>query len=164
MFDFAWSEIALIGVVALIVIGPKDMPAAIKAVTDVIRKARRMAAEFQSHVDEMMREANLNEVREQLNEIRNFDLRAEVERTVDPDGSLRATFAENPLEGSVSPASPASVQGVPIPETAAISHSDYVASEPTPPEFIPPGSTPPATRQAAEQLPSFIPPSITRHA
>jgi len=161
MFDFAWSEIALIGVVALIVIGPKDMPAAIKAVTDVIRKARRMAAEFQSHVDEMMREANLHEVREQLNEIRNFDLRGEVERTVDPDGSLRATFAENPLE---TPVSPARIQGVPVHETAAIPHSELGSSEPAPPEFIPPGAAPPAPEQAAEQLPSFIPPSITKHA
>jgi len=65
MFDFAWSEIALIGVVALIAIGPKDMPAAIKSVTDVIKKARRMASEFQTHVDEMVRDANLQEVRDQ---------------------------------------------------------------------------------------------------
>ncbi len=43
MFDFAWSEIALIGVVALIAIGPKDMPVAIKAVAEMIKKARRMA-------------------------------------------------------------------------------------------------------------------------
>ena len=48
MFDFAWSEIGLIGVVALIAIGPKDMPAAIKAVTGMIKKARRMAGEFQT--------------------------------------------------------------------------------------------------------------------
>ena len=59
MFDFAWSEIALIGVVALIAIGPKDMPVAIRAVTDMIKKARRMAGEFQTHVDEMVREADL---------------------------------------------------------------------------------------------------------
>ncbi|MBO0711865.1 MAG: twin-arginine translocase subunit TatB, partial [Acetobacteraceae bacterium] len=98
MFDFAWSEIAVIGVVALIAIGPKDMPVAIKAVTNAIKKARRMAAEFQSHVDEMVREADLHEVRNSLSEIRNFDFKGTVERTVDPDGSLRTTFASNPLE------------------------------------------------------------------
>ena len=69
MFDFAWTEIGLIGVVALIAIGPKDMPAAIKAVTGIIKKARRMAGEFQTHVDEMMREVDLQEVRNQINEI-----------------------------------------------------------------------------------------------
>ena len=59
MFDFAWSELGLIAVVAMILIGPKDMPVAIRSVTAWIRKARRMAAEFQTHVDEMVREADL---------------------------------------------------------------------------------------------------------
>src|SRR5690348_5272605 len=92
MFDFAWSEIALIAGVALILIGPKDMPVAIRTVTSMIKKARRMASEFQTHVDEMVREANLDEVRSQINEIRNFDLRSHVEKAVDPDGSLSASI------------------------------------------------------------------------
>ena len=94
MFDFAWSEIALIAGVALVLIGPKDMPVAIRTVTGMIKKARRMASEFQTHVDEMVREANLDEVRSQINEIRNFDVRSHVERAVDPDGALRNTFNE----------------------------------------------------------------------
>ena len=98
MFDFAWSEFALIAVVAMIAIGPKDMPAAIRAVTGWVKKARRMAAEFQTHVDEMVREADLSEVRASINEIRNFDIRGEFEKTIDADGSIRATFASNPLE------------------------------------------------------------------
>ena len=98
MFDFAWSEIALIAVVAMIAIGPKDMPVAIRAVTGWVKKARRMAAEFQTHVDEMVREADLSDVRASINEIRNFDFRGEIEKTIDADGSLRSTFASNPLE------------------------------------------------------------------
>src|ERR1700759_4961293 len=104
MFDFAWSEFALIAVVAMIAIGPKDMPAAIRAVTGWVKKARRMAAEFQTHVDEMVREADLSEIRSSINEIRNFDIRGELERTVDADGSIRATFASNPLEPATSAA------------------------------------------------------------
>jgi sec-independent protein translocase protein TatB len=98
VFDFAWSEIALIGVVALIAIGPKDMPVAIKTVASMIKKARRMAGEFQTHVDEMVREANLDEVRSQINEIRNFDIKGEIERAVDEDGSLKQTLSGNPLD------------------------------------------------------------------
>ena len=80
MFDFAWSEFALIAVVAMIAIGPKDMPVAIRAVTGWIKKARRMAAEFQTHVDEMVREADLSEVSASINEIRNFDIRGQLEQ------------------------------------------------------------------------------------
>ena len=115
MFDFAWTEIALIAVVALIAIGPKDMPVAIRAVTEVIKKARRMAAEFQTHVDEMVREANLDEVRNQIKEIRNFDIKGEIEKAVDADGSLRSTFASNPLAGVAAAGS-----GAPLPSAAAI--------------------------------------------
>ena len=97
MFDFAWSEIALIAIVALVAIGPKDLPVAFRAVTRMIQKARRMRGQFQTHVDEMVREANLDEVRSQISQIRNFDFRGEVERTVHPDGSIRTTLASNPL-------------------------------------------------------------------
>src|ERR1700730_1467064 len=95
MFDFAWTEIALIGVVALIAIGPKDLPIAIKTVAGMIKKARRMAGEFQGHVDEMVREANLHEVRDQITQLRNFDIKSEITKAVDSDGSLRATLSED---------------------------------------------------------------------
>jgi sec-independent protein translocase protein TatB len=175
MFDFAWSEIALIGVVALIAIGPKDMPAAIKAIAGVIKKARRMAGEFQTHVDEMMREADLHEVREQINEIRNFDIRGEVERAVDADGSLRATLASNPLEPMPQP-TPASA-----PQMAEASSGEpsgdlpvtYTLERPADPEpesaepapaFIPPVAEPsPAPSSAeAEEAPAFVPPGAHR--
>src|ERR1700709_617864 len=94
MFDFAWSEIALIGVVALIAIGPKDLPVAIKAVAEMIKKARRMAGEFQTHVDEMVREANLHEVREQFNDLRRMDIKGQILKAVDDDGSIRRTLSE----------------------------------------------------------------------
>jgi len=120
MFDFAWSEIALIAVVAMIAIGPKDMPVAMRAVTGWIKKARRMAAEFQTHVDEMMREADLSEVRNSINDIRQFDFRTEVEKAIDPDGSIRDTFSGNPLEPATTAAGAAtSVEEIAVAEQAA---------------------------------------------
>ena len=169
MFDFAWSEIALIAVVALIAIGPKDMPAAIRAATDMIKKARRMAAEFQTHVDEMVREADLHEVRASINEIRNFDIRGEIERTVDPDGTIRDTFSSNPLEptAGVTPVEEISV-GEPVAAEAVVPEAGEPAT-PEAPAFIPPNvELPPELRAraqtaadaAAEEPPAFIPPEI----
>src|SRR5580658_580776 len=97
MFDFAWSEIAIIAAVALVVIGPKDLPVALRAISGFVKKARRMAGEFQTHVDEMMRDADLKDVKDSLNEIRNFDFRGTVEKAIDPDRTLRDTFAADPL-------------------------------------------------------------------
>lgn len=170
MFDFAWSEIALIAVVALIAIGPKDMPVAIRAVTGWIKKARRMAAEFQTHVDEMMREADLHEVRDQINEIRNFNVRGEIERAVDPDGSIRSTFASNPLEPTPTPsATPAPVEEIAVSE-AVVAELEPPTAEAAPlkkpeppraPAFIPPNAIPPAEEATKEpEAPAFIPPEI----
>jgi sec-independent protein translocase protein TatB len=139
MFDFAWSEIALIAAVALIAIGPKDMPVAIRAVTDVIKKARRMAGEFQTHVDDMLREANLDEVRSHINDIRNFDVRGAIEKTVDPDGTLRDTFNSNPLEPTVAA----------TPAVEEIAVSEPVVAEPEKPAEV-----------MKPEMPAFIPPEV----
>src|SRR5271165_5012313 len=100
MFDFAWSEILLIGAVALIAIGPKDLPAAIRTVSSMFKKARRMAAEFQTHVDEMVREADLGDVKKAFSDIRNLDIPSIMEKHIDPDRSIRDTFADNPFEST----------------------------------------------------------------
>lgn len=179
MFDFAWSEIALIAVVAVIFIGPKDMPVAIKAITGMIRKARRMAGEFQTHVDEMMRDADLQGVRDSINEIRNFDIKGTVERAVDPDGSLRSTFETNPLmPDAATPVAEHEAVTIERPEGVDV----IAAAEPEPakepeiqaPAFIPPafvasgivatglGALPPEPTVA--EPPAFVPPDIAASA
>lgn len=155
MFDFAWSEIALIGVVALIAIGPKDLPVAIKTVSGMIKKARRMASEFQTHVDEMVREADLGEVRDHINQIRNFDIAGEIKKAVDEDGSIAATFAQNPLDPSsyampdpLPEPEPPPPELFPDPATLAVPSfiPPEIAEPPVPPAFLPPGTLRNATR------------------
>ncbi len=177
MFDFAWSEIVLIGAVALIAIGPKDMPAAIRTVSNMIKKARRMAAEFQTHVDEMVREADLGDVKKAFTDIRNLDLTSTLEKHIDPDRSIRNTFAENPFEptyptpspvaGEVSTleevtvSAPPAVAATPDPGTPAVPEVLAEPEAPLAPAFIPPGLVPPPTPNAATlpaEAPAFIPP------
>ena len=138
MFDFAWSEIAIIAAVALVVIGPKDLPVALRAVSGFIKKARRMAGEFQTHVDEMMREADLKDVKDSFNSIRNFDFRSTVEKAIDPDGSIRDTFSTDPL----------------APMSGAT--GEQAASEPAPDEYDIEPEPPPPARVSA---PPFVPPA-----
>jgi sec-independent protein translocase protein TatB len=167
MFDFAWSEIVLIGAVALIAIGPKDMPAAIRTVSGLVKKARRMAAEFQTHVDEMVREADLGDVKKVFNDIRNLDLSSAIEKHVDPDRSIRNTFADNPLDPNYPIASAAVTADTP--DTTPMAFDDPLPNKvieaepqkPLAPAFIPPGMVPPPVPQAATELaeaPAFIPP------
>jgi sec-independent protein translocase protein TatB len=69
MFDIGWSEIVVIGVVALIVIGPKELPAVLRAIGQWTTKIRRMAGEFQSQFQEAMREAEMADLKKQVDEL-----------------------------------------------------------------------------------------------
>lgn len=89
MFDIGWDEMALVAVVALIVIGPKDLPVVLRQVGRWTRKARELAGEFQRGVDDMVRESELAELKGQVEKATDPNaLRREVEKTVDPTGDI----------------------------------------------------------------------------
>lgn len=162
MFDFAWSEIALIGVVALIAIGPKDLPVAIKAVSEMIKKARRMASEFQTHVDDLVRDADLKDVKDTFNDLRRMDIKGKILNAVDGDGGLRKTLSDNPFDINPPPppvpvqdAVPA-VETAPGPVVAALAEPEVPAA---PPSFIPPTIAAAGPPGPPPPPPSFVPPA-----
>ena len=70
MFDISWSEFAIIAVVALIAIGPKELPGVLRMVGQWIGKARKMAAEFQGQFQEAMREAEMADLKKSFDEVK----------------------------------------------------------------------------------------------
>lgn len=69
MFDIGWTELVIIGVVALIVIGPRELPATLRTIGQAMTKLRRMASEFQGQLNDAMREAELDELRKQAEKL-----------------------------------------------------------------------------------------------
>ncbi len=69
MFDIGWSELVVIGVVALIAIGPKELPGVLRSVGQWMGKARRMAADFQGQFNEAMREAEMADIKKQFDDV-----------------------------------------------------------------------------------------------
>ncbi len=157
MFDFNWSEIALIGVVALVLIGPKDLPIAIRAITNVIKKMRRMAGEFQTHVDDMLRDADMAEVKSSFDEIRSMNLKGTIRRTLDPDGTLNRAFEDPFTERPVKPVMTPKDQTIAAP---ALPPPPADAPTPDAPSFVPPQVAPAAEESPA--VPSFIPPGAAK--
>ncbi|WGF89446.1 Sec-independent protein translocase protein TatB [Marinivivus vitaminiproducens] len=92
MPDISWSEMAIILLVALIVIGPKDLPQVARTVGQWVRKARTMAREFQNSLESMAREAELDKVKDEIEKASRTDVRAAVNKHVDPDGKIEAAF------------------------------------------------------------------------
>lgn len=70
MFDIAWTELVIIAVVALIAIGPKELPGVLRMVGQWLGKARRMAAEFQGQFQEAMREAEMADLKKSFDEVK----------------------------------------------------------------------------------------------
>lgn len=89
MLDMGWTEILVIGVVALIVVGPKDLPRMMRTVGQQVGKLRAMAREFQRTMEDAAREADLEEfkgIKDTLNDVRS------VQR--DAAGAIRRGFSE----------------------------------------------------------------------
>lgn len=70
MFDIGWSELVVIGVVALIAIGPKELPGVLRMVGQWMGKARRLASEFQGQFQEAMREAEMADLKKSFDEVK----------------------------------------------------------------------------------------------
>ena len=168
MLGLDWTELALILVVAVVVIGPKDLPDAVRGIAKGIQKLRRMAGEFQTQVDEVVREAKLEDVRSQINEIRNFDFRSVVEKEVDKDGTLRKTFTEDPIGNPLKDAfdSKPAEHGATVTPPPAAPEPPPAPAGPAAPSFVPPGvaaAQPPLFAPAAPPPPppAFVPPATT---
>lgn len=86
MLDIAWTEMLVVAVVAIIVIGPKELPFALRAIGRWVGKARSLAREFQSSVDDMIAETELQELRETAKSIQDFDPDDFVSNQMDPTG------------------------------------------------------------------------------
>ena len=70
MFDIGWSELVVIAVVALIAIGPKELPGVLRMVGQWMGKARKMASEFQGQFQEAMREAEMADLKKSFDEVK----------------------------------------------------------------------------------------------
>lgn len=111
MFDIAWSEMALIAAIALIVIGPKELPRVLRQVGIWTRKLRLLAGEFQRNLDDMVREAELDDVRRDIEKVSRIDLDREVDNLIDPTGEAKKAFTLDDDKASVTKPSPEAAPG-----------------------------------------------------
>jgi sec-independent protein translocase protein TatB len=128
MFDIGWGELLLIGIVALIAIGPKELPTVLRTLGQWMAKLRRMASEFQNQFHEAMREAEMADLKKQVDDLTstahsyaNFDPVSEVRREFESTQQQIESAMSAPTTTSSSPSPPA-------PETPP-----SVAASPEPP-------------------------------
>lgn len=84
MFDFGLSmgELMVIAMIALIVVGPKDLPKMLRTIGRFVTKLRGMAGEFQRHLDSAIREAGIEDVKKEVRNMTNFTVTADIGKTM----------------------------------------------------------------------------------
>jgi len=167
MFDIGWSEIAVIAVVALIAIGPKELPGVLRMVGQWMGKARKMAAEFQGQFQEAMREAEMADLKKSFDEVKEAasgftggNIMTSLKKDV--TSALRIDDVDKPMdpqmapsaEGSATPAIEVGTFGAALPTS-----SDALAT-PTTPEAPTPETFAEAAAHSAVTEPLAITPEI----
>jgi sec-independent protein translocase protein TatB len=143
MFDLGWSEMAVILLVALIVIGPKDLPRVARTIGKWTGKARAMAREFHRSLDDMAREADLQDIKAEMDKLSRVDMRQRIEETIDPEGELRRSLTapidldpdDDDMREPDDPPPPAKLPPPPAPAVAALVKAP---APPVPSEAAPP--------------------------
>jgi sec-independent protein translocase protein TatB len=161
MFDIGWSEFALIAVVALIAIGPKELPGVLRMVGQWMGKARKMAAEFQGQFQEAMREAEMADLKKSFDEVKEAasgfttgNLMTSLEKDV--SSALRIDDVDKPVQAATDtpaidpPAIPATSQAA-APETSAQASAPPAASEPL--AIVPEAHAKPVPQHSAPATP-----------
>ena len=143
MFDIGWSELVVIAVVALIAIGPKELPGVLRMVGQWMGKARKMASEFQGQFQEAMREAEMADLKKSFDEVREAatgitsgnimtSLQKDVTDALQIDKPVDAQVAsaiDAPVTSSDAPVTP-TTPAEPTPETFVEAETHAAAGEP----------------------------------
>ena len=132
MFDIGWGELVVIGIVALIAIGPKELPGVLRAVGQWVGKIKRMASDFQGQFQEAMREAEMTDLKKQFDDTTSAvksafdttDIKNEMEKLIgDPTGMTTVSSTSPSSDAATPPTDPTA----PAPETPATAPTDLVA-------------------------------------
>src|SRR5258708_2813543 len=165
MFDFSWSELLLIGIVALIFIGPKELPGVLRTLGQWMAKIRRMAGDFQNQFHDAMREAELADLKKegdamaaQASSYSHLHPRADVRKDLENtqreiDRAVAGPPAGESLTAKEPSAAEPSLAGL---ETGAVSQPEATIAEPIP--------AAPAAGESAPEPPQDDPKDPVRHS
>jgi sec-independent protein translocase protein TatB len=136
MFELDWGKLVIIGIVALIAIGPKELPTVLRTLGQWVAKIRRMAGEFQGQFQEALREAEMADLKKQAEELHSavtdathFDPLADVNKSADAPQPASVEAAAEPLAPAEQALPPIDV---PPPEPPPVTEQDFAPAEPPP--------------------------------
>jgi sec-independent protein translocase protein TatB len=156
MFDIGWTEMLVIAVVMIVVVGPKDLPKMLRTFGKTTAKLRAMAGDFQKQFNEALKEAELDEVKKSVDSLKSLNPATEIKKQLNPFEKAAAdvrsgldSLKPKPPE----PASPTAVAAEPLKNGAAAMPGEAAPSSAGPAPAAPP-STPAPVAVAAASTPA----------
>ncbi|WP_088345480.1 MULTISPECIES: Sec-independent protein translocase protein TatB [Rhodomicrobium] len=144
MFEIAWSELLIVAIVAILVVGPKELPALLRTVGRMVGKLRRSADEFRKHFDDAVREAGAEDLQREMQALRHHNPLSQIRDTIE-EASRDINSSVNSIAGPAA-----------TPSTPAIPERDPFNDDLPPPPPLPPRSdtaTSPAAATPAQPQP-----------
>lgn len=130
MLDIGWPELAIIALITILVVGPKEIPRVLRMVTQAVRKLRSMASEFQSGIDDLAREADLDDLKKDIEKTASTDIAGEIENTIDPTGEVTESVREIETSLKEDPAASPAGEDAAAPEIIEDAAAPAVAKKP----------------------------------
>lgn len=141
MLDIGWTELMVVAVILIVVVGPKDLPPMIRAFGKMTKRLRQTAGEFRAQFDEALRDAELDDLKNSVNDIRSLNPANTIRETLNPLRQMGQEIKSD-LERSTRPAS------TPTSSTQGVGDNSILPNVPLglgePPEDLKPGAQSPA--------------------
>jgi sec-independent protein translocase protein TatB len=153
MFDIGWSEMAVIALVALVVFGPKELPTALRTGAKLMKQGRKLAREFQNSVDQLVREAELEDAKKLVTAAKQGRLGNEIGKAIDPEGEIKKAVDADAVKRELGAGGTTAKIPAPVAPASSVTPPPPVSPPATPEPAAPPGEPAAPAPQAAEPAP-----------
>lgn len=157
MFDIGWSELFVVGIVLLVVVGPKELPAMLRTFGRTTARMRGMAGEFRKQFDEAMKEAELDEVKKLAQDARKLDPTAEIRKNLNPlkkMGDDIRSGLNDAVKPAAKPAATGAADAVPAAPVAEVAPAPAAPAGEEPKGAIQPAPTAASADPAVQPAPA----------
>ncbi len=166
MFDIGWSEMAVIALVALLLFGPKELPNALRTGAKWLKQGRKLAREFQNSVDQLVREAELEDAKKLVTAAKQGRLGNEIGKAIDPEGEIKKAVDADAVKRELGAGGTTAKIPAPVAPASSVTPPPPVSPPATPESAAPPSEpvapAPPAAEPepaSAEPPADMLPPS-----
>lgn len=160
MLEVGWSEMLVIAIILIVVVGPKDLPRMLRTFGNFTSKMRGMANDFRKQFDEAMKEADLEEVKNAVNQVRNLNPASDIKKALNPMEKAAADIRAG-IDAALKPTPATPPVAAPQPAEPLKTGATAMPGEPAPAVAVAPAASVADAAPVATPAPAAAPAQAT---